>query len=285
MVVSLRGLSFLALLFFFSGSGSAAQTSWVADEHARDIAASAIRPIYPEPCYSTYRDERLENFVWDIGPKTIVGGQINKPVYFYHVASDSCNYVTMENGKPVVHTQVSMDCCEYGIVAVGRVTSKSYWFSERGKKAGDIFKDFVRDENLRPDSSQPVLFSALYRELVWGQTNATEISSLRQLRDLVQSNFQSAYSPYERDNAWQPKFEKWWRQFQAKIGGRKLETSYESLGVGTIVRGYGFSGFQLTIPRTDPPPKGTPTLFQWTFSIRPDGTVEEQPSRVVYSRR
>ena len=101
----------------------------------------------------------------------------------------------------------------------------------------------------------------------------------------MQGNFQSAYSPYERDSAWQSKFEKWWRRFQAKIGNLKLETSYDSIGDRTIVRGYGFSGFQLTIPRSDPPPKGTPTVFQWTFLIKPDGTVEEQPSKEVYSGR
>jgi hypothetical protein len=53
----------------------------------------------------------------------------------------------------------------------------------------------------------------------------------------------------------------------------------------TIVRGYGFSGFELATPRSDPPPKGTPKLFQWALLVKPDGTIEEQPSTIVYSGR
>jgi hypothetical protein len=108
---------------------------------------------------------------------------------------------------------------------------------------------------------------------------------LEQLRDAVQQNFHSAYSPYERDNIWERKFEHWWRRFLSHKSELKLETTYEQTTEGTTVRGYAFNGFGLTIPRSDPPPKGTPTLSQWSLLIKSDGTVERLPSKVVYSDR
>jgi len=213
----------------------------------------------------------------------IVGNEPKNSVYFYHVASDVCEYVTQENGKQVLHSQVTSDCCEYGIVAVDRATAKSYWFSN--KKAADTFKAFVRDEELHPDSSEPTLFTALYLELVWGGSRDHEITSLGQLRDLAQGNFQSAYASSEKDDVWQHKFDVWWRHFRSKMPQVKLETTYEPASEGTTVRGYAFSGFNLTIPQSDPPPKGTPQLFQWSLLVKPDGTVEEQPSRIIYSSR
>jgi hypothetical protein len=213
----------------------------------------------------------------------IVGNHLNNSVYFYRVASDSCEYVVEKDGKPVLMSQVSMDCCEYGIIAVDRATAKSYWFT--GDKKADIFMDFARDEQLRPDSSEPILFTALYGELVWGESSDNEITSLAVLRDVVQQNFQSAYSPYERDNVWQRKFDRWWRQFRSSMSQLKLETTYEPTKEGVIVRGYAFNGFELTIPRSDLPPKGTPRLFQWTLLVKSDGTVERLPSKVIYSAR
>lgn len=65
----------------------------------------------------------------------------------------------------------------------------------------------------------------------------------------------------------------------------KLETNYEPTGEGIKVRGYAFDGFELTVPRSDPPPKGTPKLYQWTLLVKPDGTIERLPSKVVYSAR
>jgi hypothetical protein len=173
----------------------------------------------------------------------------------------SCSYVVEQDGKRVVISQVSNDCCEYGIVAVNRAKAKSYWFAGN-MKATDIFKEFARDEQLQPDSPELTLFFRLYFDLVWGERKGKEITSLSQLRDLVQSNFHSAYSPYERDNTWQLKFDYWWQHFQSRMPRLKLETTYEPAGGETLVRGYGFSGFELTIPRSDPPPKGKPALFQ-----------------------
>jgi hypothetical protein len=259
-------------------------TPWLTDEQARDIATAAIHPVHPEPCYSTYRNERLEDFVLSVRKNPIVGNRLNNSVYFYRVASDSCSYVVEKDGKHLLMSLVSMDCCEYGIVGVDRTTSKSYWFAGK-EKATDVFKEFVRDEQLQPDSSKPILFVGLYRDLVWGEFNGSEIASLAQLRDLVQSNFQSAYSPYERDNIWQRKFDYWWQRFRSRMPQLKLETTYEPAGGETLVRGYGFSGFELTIPRSDTPPGGTPTLFQWSLLLKPDGTIEERPSKVIYSSR
>ena len=258
-------------------------TPWLTDEQARDAAGAAIHSVYPEPCYSTYRNERLESFVVSVRRNPTVGNRLNNSVYFFRVASDACDYVVEKDGKPVLMSQVSMDCCEYGIVAVDRATAKTYWFT--GEKKADIFREFARDEQMHPDSSEPILFTALYRELVWGESSDNEIRSLGQLRDLVQQNFQSAYSPYERDNVWQPKFERWWRQFRSSMSQLKLETTYEPTSEGTTVRGYAFNGFELTIPRSDPPPKGTPRLFQWTILVKSDGTVQRLPSKIIYSAR
>ena len=222
---------------------AAQATPWLTDEQARDVAASAIHAAYPEPCYSTYRNERLESIVISVRRNPMVGNKLNNSVYFYRVASDT------------------------------------------GEKRPEVFKEFALDEEIQPDSSRPVLFITLYRELVWGDSSDNEIRSLGQLRDLVQRNFQSAYSPYERDNVWQRKFERWWRRFQSRMSQLTLDTTYESTSEGTIIRGYAFNGFELTIPRTGPPPKGTPKLFQWTLLVKPGGTVERLPSKVIYSAR
>ena len=189
----------LAALLFAPQVAAGQATPWLTDEQARDVAGAAIHSVYPEPCYSTYRNERLESFVVSVRRNPIVGNRINNSVYFYRVASDVCDYVVEKDGKPVRMSQVSSDCCEYGIVAVDRATAKSYWFT--GQKKTDIFKEFARDEQINPDGSKPILFTAVYRELVLGESSDNEIRSLGQLRDVVQQNFQSAYSPYERDNA------------------------------------------------------------------------------------
>jgi hypothetical protein len=263
---------------------AAAQATWLTDEQARDVAGATIHSVYPEPCYSTYRNERLEGFVLSVRRNPTQDGHLNNSVYFYRVASDVCDYVIQKDGKPVLMSQVSNDCCEYGVVAVDRKTGKSYWFAGT-RKPDEVFRQFAVDEGLHPDSGRPTLFTALYRELVWGESSDNEIRSLGQLRDLVQQNFHSAYSPYERDNVWRRKFERWWQRFQSHMSQLKLDTTYETATDGTIVRGYAFNGFELTIPRSDPPPKGTPKLFQWAIMVKADGTVERLPSTVTYTSR
>ncbi len=213
----------------------------------------------------------------------LVGNHLNSSVYFSRVASDACDYVVEKDGKPTLTSQVTMDCCDYGIVAVDRALVKAYWFT--GERKADIFKEFARDEQIHPDSSEPILFVALYLELVVGESDANEIRSLRLLRDVVQQNFQSAYSPYEQDNAWERKLERWWRQFRSRTAQLKLETTYEPTSEGVRVRGYAFNGFELTTPRGDPPPRGTPTLLRWTLLVKSDGTIERLPSKVIYSAR
>ena len=257
---------------------------WVSDEKAREVASAAVHSIYPEPCYSTYRQEHIEGLLTSLYKNPIVGTQINQSLYFYRVASDSCDYFVEENGKKVLRMQVSMDCCEYGIVAVDRGTRRAYWFANR-KERPTLFKELVRDAQLRPDFPEPSLFLSLYRDLVWGDNQDTEITSSEQLRKLVQQNFRSAYSPYERDKVWERKFNDWWHRFNIRVKNLKLETTFQMTDAGTTVRGYGFSGFQLTVPRSHPPPKGTPKLFQWSLLLKTDGTVEEQRSKVVYSSR
>jgi hypothetical protein len=274
----------LALSLLFGLQAAVGQaTSWLTDEQARDVAGAAIHSVYPKPCYSTYRDEHLEGFTVSTRRNPLIGDHLNNSVYFYHVASDVCDYVIEKEGKTVLMSQVSMDCCEYGIVAVDRVSGKSYWFA--GEKRADIFKEFVQDEQLHPDSSRPVLFTSLYRDLVWGESNDGEIQSLGQLRDAVQRNFQVAYSPSELSTIWQRKFGHWWRQFRSRVPQLELETTYEPTSDGTTVRGYAFKGFQLTIPESGPPPKGTPSISQWALLVRSDGSVERLPSKIIYSAR
>jgi hypothetical protein len=279
----MRVLSWTALLLL-ALQVAAAQSTWLTDEQARDAAGAAIHVEYPEPCYSTYRKERLESWLLSVRKFPIVNKHLNNSVYFYRVADDVCDYVSEKDGKEELSTQATMDCCDYGLVAVDRATTKSYWFSGK-KNAADVFKEFVQDEQLRPDFPNPTMFTSLYLDLVWGEYSDKEIRSLGQLQDLVQSNFKSAYSPYQRDTTWQRKFDIWWRQFRLRMPQLKLDTVYERTDSGTIVRGYAFSGFELTIPRSNPPPKGTPKLLQWTLLVKRDGTVDEQPSKTVYSRR
>jgi hypothetical protein len=253
------------------------------DEQARDVAAAAIRPTYPQPCYKTSRNEGLEDLVLSLRVNRLAGNQLNAAVFFYRVTNDSCSYVVEEAGKPVMMQQVSFDCCDYGIVAVDRDSHKSYWFS--GEKKADIFREFARDEQVHPDSPKPYGFLSLYRSLVWGESGGGEIESLNQLREIVQRNFQSAWSPYERDAAWESKFQRWWSRFRSATPGLKLETTSEPASGGDTVRGYSFQGYELRVPRADPPPKGTPALWQWTVLVKSDGSVERLPSRVVFGTR
>jgi len=267
------------------GFGALAQQTppWLTDEQARDVVAAAIRPVYPEPCYSTYRNEVLESAIVNLRSNPLADNRLKESVYFYRVASDNCEYVALKDGKPVRMTLVTMDCCEYGIVAVDRATSKSYWFT--GDKKPEVFKQFAHDAEIRPDLPNPNSFIALYRELVWNGSDRYEIRTLEQLRNVVQENLQSAYSPYEKDNVWQKKFDHWWQRFLSRKQGLKFETTHEQVSDGTIVRGYGFRGFELTTPRSDPPPKGKPKLFIWALLLKPDGTVDQFPSKVAYSAR
>lgn len=259
---------------------AAAQTAtWLTDDQAREVVGATIRPADPRPCYSTYRDERLEDLVLSARTERLIGNRLNRSIYFYRAASDSCDFVVEKDGKTVIHSQVSMDCCEYGVVAVDRVTQKAYWFI--GDKKIAAFQDLARDEKLLPDVPEPRLFFTIYSELVWGDSRK-ELSSFDQLHDIVQHNFRSAYILDEKDNAGQRKFEEWWRRFCAQTPSLSLETTYEKTSDGTRIGGYSFSGFELTVPPSAPPPKSTPQVFQWTILIKTDGTVEELASKTIY---
>ena len=276
-------LLWTALLLFSPHADAAEAKSWLTDGHARDVVASTVHSRYPEPCYSTYRNEHLERSADNFRSNSSNDGNADASVYFYRVASDNCEYDTLQDGKPVKLTLVTMDCCEYGIVAVDRSTAKSYWFTP--EEGADKFEEFARDEKMRPDLPFSRLFISFYRELVWGDADEKEISSLEQLRTAVGRNFESAYSPYGKDGVWARKFEIWWRKFVSRNSRLTLGTTYQPISEGTRVSGYSFSGFKLTVPRSDGPPKGKPTLFQWTLLIKSDGTVERLPSKAIYSNR
>jgi len=267
------------LLFGFRAEANEAK-GWLTDGQTRDVVAATVHSRFPEPCYSMYHNEHLEG--------SVVSFRSNSPnegasVYFYRVASDDCDYIALEDGKPVRRKLVTMDCCEYGIVAVDRSTAKSYWFTQ--EEGADVFEKFARDEHMRPDLPASRLFVAFYREIVWGDSDEKEITSLEQLRKSVQRNFESAYSPYDKDRVWERKFEIWWRRFLSRNSQLTLGTTYEPISEGTRVRGFSLSGFKLTVPRSDGPPKGKPTLSQWTLLIKSDGTVERLPSKAIYSNR
>ena len=53
-------LAWTALLLF-ALQAAFAQSTWLTDEQARDVAGSAIHSENPRPCYSTYRHKRLES--------------------------------------------------------------------------------------------------------------------------------------------------------------------------------------------------------------------------------
>lgn len=195
--------------------------------------------------------EHLEDRVFGLRAERLASNGLNDSVYFYRAASDGCDYVVEKAGKANLLKQVTSDCCDYGVVAVDRRSKKSYWFA--GKNRQNVFAQFVRDEDIRPDLPKPYSFLSLYRELVWGESEGDDISSLTQLRDLVEHNFQSAYSPYERDHVWEKKF--------------------------------GFTGFELTVPRREPPPKGTPAIYRWGMLVKAEGTVERLGQKVIYAGR
>jgi hypothetical protein len=132
------------------------------------------------------------------------------------------------------------------------------------------------------DKSHPNLFFSLYRALVVGANEAHEVTGVWQLRRLAEDNFQSAYSPYQRDEKWESKFGAWWRNFRSRLPQLRLETTTEETSEGVMMHGYSFNGFELTIPRSDQPPKGTPTLIRWSLLMRADGTVERLPSTTIY---
>src|SRR4051812_8499871 len=87
-------LLLLAALLVFGLRIAVGQTApQLSDEQAREIAGAAIYTVHPEPCYSTYRDERLESIAFDLRRNRIVDNHLNNSVYFYSVASDVCEYV------------------------------------------------------------------------------------------------------------------------------------------------------------------------------------------------
>ena len=269
---------YTALILLFGFQADAADQpneTWLTDAQARAVVASTLHARYSEPCYTTDHNDRLE--------ASLTSLRSNSSVFIYRAASDTCSYVTFQDGKTVRMIQTTLDCCEYGLIAVDRATAKSYWFTQDA--APSVFENFITDEQLRPDLPEARLFFALYHELVWGDPDETQMNSLEQLQNAVQQNFQSAYSPYERDKLWQSKFDHWWRRFLSKNAKLTLATTYKPANGGVEIHGYGFNGFQLTIPRSDPPPKGTPQLFQWTFLIKSNGTVEQLPSKVIYANR
>jgi hypothetical protein len=200
----------------------------------------------------------------------------------YEVDAQSCEYVTQENGKLVLHSSIHSDCCWFGIVAVDRRTKNTYWFYPHNKRA-EVFRKFVQDEGLRPGQSYPQLYASLYCDLVWGDDRTNEITALPQLRRLAEDNFQSAYSPYEKDNKWRRKFDMWWQEFRSGVPNLELQTTSKSVPQGFEVQGFSFRGFDLTIPASDPPPKGTARLIRWSLLLKPDGSVEERVPKVVYS--
>jgi hypothetical protein len=193
------------LVFRFQSAENRA--AWLTDEQAREVAGATVHSVSPMECYSMYRNEDLEDRLLDVRKNPIVGKRINNSVYFYRVASHYCTYVVDEGGGPVLYSEFSIHGRDYGTVAVGRDTGKSYWFLGN-RKPGELFNQFVQDEQLRPDLPKPVKFVSLYRDLVWGGSN-TEIVSLDQLRDSVEQNFKSAYRTYDRDNTWQREFDNW----------------------------------------------------------------------------
>jgi len=269
-----------AAILVFRFQSAEDRATWLTDEQAREVAGATVHSVSPMECYSTYRNEDLEDRLLDVRESPIVGKRINNSVYFYRVASHYCTYVVDEGGEPVLYVEASFDCCDYGTVAVGRGTRKSYWFAG-SSKPGELFNDFARDQRLRPDLPKPVKFVSLYRDLIWGGSN-TEIVSLGQLRDSVEQSFKSAYSFHERANSWQRKLDIWWKRFQSEKQSLRLETTYEPTTEGIVVRGFSFTGFILTSPPIWPP-KGIPKLLQWTLLVKADGTVEEQPAKVIYS--
>jgi hypothetical protein len=257
------------------------QQTWLTDEESREVAAATIRAVYPEKCYSTYRKEDLESSILSVRREKLIGRDVNRSVYIYDVTADTCDYVVIENGHPELQTQVICDGAGYGLVAVDRRTRKSYWFGSNEKRA-DVFKRFVDDEQLVLSKRYPDLFFSLYRDLVLGASETSEVTDLSQLRRLAEANFQSAYSPYEIDDKWESKFSAWWRRLRSQQPHLKLETTTEVVSDGVIFHGYAFNGFALTIPRSDPPPKGTPRLTRWSLKLKADGTAERLASITVY---
>jgi hypothetical protein len=98
----------LAAFLLFGFQVADAQATWLNDDQAREVAGAAIHSVYPEPCYSTYRNERLESFVLSVRSDRILDHHLNDSVYFYRVASDACDYVVEKDGKTVLMSQVSM---------------------------------------------------------------------------------------------------------------------------------------------------------------------------------
>jgi hypothetical protein len=217
------------------------QQAWLNDEEAREMAGATVRARYQENCYSTYRKEFLESWVLSERKEKLAGDKVNSSVYIYGVVADACDYVVMVNGWPEVRTEVHTHEADYGTVAVDRKTHRCYWFG-RPDDSAEVFQRFVADEELMLDQKHPGLFFALYRRLVQGGGDAGEVTGFAQLRRLVEDNFRSSYSPYERDEKWQPKFAAWWRVFRNRQPRLQLETTTEPNGEGVIVRGFSFRG-------------------------------------------
>jgi hypothetical protein len=278
--IMFRYCSFSLLLFF--SINLFAQNKLISDDEAREIAVAAVKKEISESCVRTRRNEDLEDTLFGLRTEKIRDGKLNRSVYFYALDDVRCEEVVNEN---TLRLRIVDHERSFGYIAVDRVNKKTYWFRS-GLHDGQAFSQFIRDFPVRiTDDYDAKSVASLYIQLIRGPYSENEIYDETQLQRIVEDNFASAYSPYRRDKKWEAQFNKWWKEFLGINPDLIFNTITEKAQDGILVYGLSFQGFELRIPREDPPPKGVPTLWRWALLVKSDGTVEKRESKVVYSKR
>ncbi len=273
------------LLLFTSSLLLRAQQYPLSDDDARELVAAVVKKSFPADCVRATRKENFEDAAFDLRADKIKNGKLNQSIYFYEVDNSFCYKIVEEKGKPTLQTTIVMHEGSFGYVAVDRLNGKTYWFRPSLHDA-EALREFLHDLGVCISEVYDAQSAAsLYIQLVRGPYGGNDIYDETQLRRLVEDNFASAYSPYGVDRKWEPKFKNWWAEFRAKTPKLEFGTTSERVSEGVLVHGLAFEGFRLTVPRMDPPPKGTPTVKRWTLVVKPDGSVEEREPKVIYSKR
>lgn len=265
------------------------------DDDARSLLEQKGKERFHSECVGTERQERFEAELMGVSPvrwragepiaagaSRIVGDAVRPGVFFFDL-STTCEYVCSDaRGKKGMCTQVISDLDSFGSVAVDRSNGELYWFGDHQSSVASfnaLMKQYVLPVATSDQAQDVALF---YNRLVRRWRTGDGLNSERDLEDAARGNFRVAWSPYQRDEHWRSKFDAWWKRFKLDHPKLRYATTSEAAGNDFIVRGEAFSGFQLTIPEGDPPPKGKPSIVEWTLQVARDGTITELPGRTIW---
>lgn len=269
-----------ALLLLLSATAmSQTPGSLLTDEQARAAAIErAKQTSNPSVCREPSREEEYETSVFYLIPDKIRNGELNHPVFFYEISNSFC-YEVVANDELLIHAIDHGGVI--GVAAVNRADGKTYWFDYTDQSAAEFARLMQAIRPVIRDVYHAQRVADLYRRLVHQPAGSDVLWEL-DLKHKAENNFSSAWSPYEKDRAWERRFDRWWRALRAARPKLDYEVREKREGTAFLVTGLAFRGYPLTIPSRDPPPKGTPSVVRWRLLVHADGTVEDKGTETVF---